>query len=143
MKKLLSVIIIVFVLSTVLAGCGSGGSEDMNSDDAEGWDSDGSENADSDPVYDSEEEGIGIPDGVPAKPQGHYVFHPKVCSVYMEELFGKTMCETWYNVVDAVMAGIAPMTTHPTSGVTSGSTVTITTSIRPMFSKTWTLCITS
>ena len=151
MKKYLSVIIIVFVLSALLSGCGSGGpvpdgassseagisddsdgsegsegvdsedseevgsedseevnsggSEDMNFDDAEGWDSDGSENADSDPVYDSEEEGLEIPDGVPVKPQGHYVFQPKVCSVYMEELFGRTMCETWYNVVDAVMAG--------------------------------------
>ena len=38
-------------------------------------------------------------------PQGHYVFQPKVCSVYMEEIFGKDMCEAWYNLVDAVMAG--------------------------------------
>ncbi len=37
--------------------------------------------------------------------RGHYVFQPKVCSVYMEEIFGKTMCETWFNLVDAVMAG--------------------------------------
>ena len=36
---------------------------------------------------------------------GHYAFRPKVCSVYMEEVFGKTMCETWYRLVDAVMAG--------------------------------------
>ena len=37
--------------------------------------------------------------------QGSYVFRPKVCSVFMEEVFGKTMCETWYHLVDAVMAG--------------------------------------
>ena len=37
--------------------------------------------------------------------RGHYVFQPKVCSIYMEEVFGKTMCETWFNLVDAVMAG--------------------------------------
>ncbi len=37
--------------------------------------------------------------------RGHYAFQPKVCSVYMEEVFGKTMCETWFNLVDAVMAG--------------------------------------
>ena len=37
--------------------------------------------------------------------RGHYVFQPKVCSVYLEEVFGKTMCETWFNLVDAVMAG--------------------------------------
>ena len=38
-------------------------------------------------------------------PQSHYVFQPKVCSVYMEEVFGKDMCDAWYNLVDAVMAG--------------------------------------
>ena len=37
--------------------------------------------------------------------RGHYVFQPKVCSIYMEEVFGKTMCDTWFNLVDAVMAG--------------------------------------
>ena len=38
-------------------------------------------------------------------PRGHYTFRPKVCSVYMQEVFGETMCETWFNLVDAVMAG--------------------------------------
>ena len=47
----------------------------------------------------------GDPVDAPDTPLGHYVFQPKVCSLYMEELFGKTMCETWYNLVDAVMAG--------------------------------------
>lgn len=37
--------------------------------------------------------------------EGSYVFRPKVCSVFMEEVFGKPMCEAWYNLVDAVMAG--------------------------------------
>ena len=36
---------------------------------------------------------------------GHYTFRPKVRSVYMEEVFGKTLCETWDNLVDAMMAG--------------------------------------
>ena len=44
-------------------------------------------------------------DSLPEDPQSHYVFRPKVCSVYLEELFGKAMCETWYHLVDAVMAG--------------------------------------
>ena len=39
------------------------------------------------------------------KPAGHYVFRPKVCSVYMEEVFGKDMCEAWYNLIDAVLVG--------------------------------------
>ena len=38
-------------------------------------------------------------------PRSHYVFQPKVCSSFMAELFGETMAETWYALVDAVMAG--------------------------------------
>lgn len=38
-------------------------------------------------------------------PKGHYTFNPKVCSVFMEEVFGRDMCEAWYNLVDAVLAG--------------------------------------
>lgn len=45
------------------------------------------------------------PTDVPSEPKGHYAFRPKVCSVYMEEVFGETMCDTWYHLVDAVMAG--------------------------------------
>ncbi len=41
----------------------------------------------------------------PGEPMGRYVFQPKVCSVYLEEVFGKAMCDAWYNLVDAVMAG--------------------------------------
>lgn len=37
--------------------------------------------------------------------QGHYVFQPKVCSSFMKEVFGETMCETWGHLVDAVLAG--------------------------------------
>ena len=37
--------------------------------------------------------------------QSSYVFRPKVCNVYMKEVFGESMCETWYHLVDAVMAG--------------------------------------
>ena len=39
------------------------------------------------------------------EPKKRFVFQPKVCSIYHEEIFGKTMCETWFNLVDAVMAG--------------------------------------
>ncbi len=49
-----------------------------------------------------------VPDDFEAEAQtsvGHYVFQPKVCSVYMEEVFGKDMCAAWYNLVDAVLAG--------------------------------------
>lgn len=39
------------------------------------------------------------------EPQPRFEFQPKVCSVYMKEIFGEAMCEAWYNLVDAVMAG--------------------------------------
>ena len=42
---------------------------------------------------------------VEAARQSSYVFRPKVCSVWLEEIFSETMCETWFNLVDAVMAG--------------------------------------
>lgn len=37
--------------------------------------------------------------------QSSYVFQPVVCSAYMEEVFGKAMCEAWFHLVNAVMAG--------------------------------------
>ena len=40
-----------------------------------------------------------------AEESSHYSFQPKVCSSYMTELFGETMTETWFHLVDAVMAG--------------------------------------
>ena len=45
------------------------------------------------------------PEETPAPVQGHYTFSPKVCPVYMEEVFGKDMCDAWYSLVDAVLAG--------------------------------------
>ena len=36
---------------------------------------------------------------------GHYTFQPHVRSVYMEEVFGKDMCDAWDSLVDAVLAG--------------------------------------
>lgn len=37
--------------------------------------------------------------------QSSYIFQPKACSVFMKEVFGETMCETWERLVDAVLAG--------------------------------------
>ena len=48
---------------------------------------------------------VGVLGEEKGKERGHYTFQPKVCSVFMEEVFGKTMCDTWFNLVDAVMAG--------------------------------------
>ena len=45
------------------------------------------------------------PEDTPVEEGSHYVFQPKVTSAYLKEVFGETMCETWFNLVDAVMAG--------------------------------------
>lgn len=34
-----------------------------------------------------------------------FAFRPKVSSVYLDEIYGETMVQTWYNMVDAVLAG--------------------------------------
>ena len=42
---------------------------------------------------------------LPEAPKGHYTFNPKVCPDFMEEVFGKDMCDAWFNLVDAVLNG--------------------------------------
>ena len=42
---------------------------------------------------------------VPPESDGRMHFRPKVASQYLSEVFGEKMVETWYNLVDAVMAG--------------------------------------
>ena len=49
--------------------------------------------------------GNASPADTPEKAAAHYTFQPKVCSIYMEEIFGRDMCEAWFSLVDAVMAG--------------------------------------
>ncbi|MBR0153686.1 MAG: hypothetical protein IJM26_07865, partial [Lachnospiraceae bacterium] len=39
----------------------------------------------------------------PAEPE-RFVFQPKVSSDYLKEIFGETRVETWYHIVDAVLA---------------------------------------
>ena len=34
-----------------------------------------------------------------------FVFQPKICSVYLEEVFGNEMCDAWSALVDALLAG--------------------------------------
>ncbi len=41
----------------------------------------------------------------PTKPRELYKFQSKVSSSFMEETFGKGMCDAWYSLVDAVLAG--------------------------------------
>ena len=95
-KKLLCLILSLAVISSALFGCasksGNGGAEP-----SEPADTDTIEPSDADPAED--------PADVPPEKESRFVFQPKVCSVYMREVFGETMCQAWYNLVDAVMAG--------------------------------------
>ncbi len=45
------------------------------------------------------------PDEIAPELRGHYTFQPLVLSIYLEEIFGRDMCEAWANLVEAVMAG--------------------------------------
>ena len=41
----------------------------------------------------------------PVETDGKFHFQPKVASKYFTEIFGETMVETWFNLVDAILAG--------------------------------------
>lgn len=45
------------------------------------------------------------PEDEQAAPESHYTFNPKVTSSFIEDMYGQTYIDTWYNLVDAVMAG--------------------------------------
>lgn len=96
MKKLLTVILCAVILLTLVTGC-------AKPNDAlviTGTDADrGSETVESQPDPDPSE-GPTDPDS-----QGGFTFQPKVSSVYLDEIFGETMVQTWYNIVDAALAG--------------------------------------
>ncbi|MBR0082177.1 MAG: hypothetical protein IJP98_05515 [Clostridia bacterium] len=62
--------------------------------------------AEADAAAEPEERGDLIdPEDLLNAPHSHYTFRPLVCSVYLEEIFGKDMCDAWANLVAAVMAG--------------------------------------
>lgn len=117
MKKIISMVIALSLICAVLQGCGSKNEMSDSSLPKEAsstapvespaWEDTSTDHAESE-IEDTPAESTGDPfnqTDVRSKQQGHYVFQPKVCSVYMEEVFGKAMCEAWYNFVDAVMAG--------------------------------------
>lgn len=90
MRKRIAFFLCLMLLASLLAGCAA-----KNADPAE--ETPAAESAilpDADGSAEQETE-IG----------GHYTFQPKVCSSYMTELFGETMRDTWFALVDAVMAG--------------------------------------
>ena len=83
MKRKLTFLLCIILVLSVLTGCGRPGS--INNDTIPNT-------AETDDEH-------------PDDTVSHYTFKPKVCSSYQEAVYGKTMCDTWYNLVDAVMAG--------------------------------------
>lgn len=84
MKKLLLITLIIMLALTSFAACGGGSAQPSGEDPTQPVD---------EPTTDTQPA---------AEP---YTFQPKVASSYLYEVFGQQMVETWFNVVDAVMAG--------------------------------------
>lgn len=128
-KKLIRLIAVMIILA-LLCGCSSvnggsdAGGEEKPADAPEPADQSESSGTDAPNEPDAEQQGTEVPDepdpdgeredgkgdpvdddGEPARREGHYTFKPKVCSVYMEDVFGTGMRDAWFNLVDAVMAG--------------------------------------
>ena len=104
MKKKLSIILCLVLALSLLSGCGAGnpvnnadpGNSAVNAANAAEPASNTANTADQ-----GNPANTANTDPAPAR----FVFQPKVCSSYQEGVFGKTMCEAWYKLVDAVMAG--------------------------------------
>lgn len=97
MRKHIALLLGLVLLASLLSGCATGG---QSAPDA------APETAASSPDETAPAQASPEPTAEPTpEPRGHYTFRPKVCPSYMAELFGEPMVETWYHLVDAVMAG--------------------------------------
>ena len=118
MKKLFSIIITVLMVCAAFSGCASKNGtaegtvppEELSTPAAEALCTYTPEPASADPTEAITPEPTEAPTPEPTEvptpePPEPFVFRPKVRSAYMEEVFGVTMCDTWDNIVDAVMAG--------------------------------------
>lgn len=84
MRKLLSLILCITIIFTFAAGCGQ----------------------DKEPVDEPQDAQTDVADeAVESAPEVLFTFDPKAVSGYWKEIFGDTMVQTWYNLVDAVLAG--------------------------------------
>ena len=89
MKKLLAILLCIALIITFTACCGQTAAPDAP-DPADISDADEEHQ---DPAAEDQYE-----------PE-HFDFQPKVTSSYLREIFGDEMIESWYSLVDAVMAG--------------------------------------
>ena len=97
MKKLLSVMLCLALSATIVTGCDSAGKPDATSDTSasvtEETTKETTEETTEESATETTEE---APD---------FEFQPKVCSHFYEDIYGTAMCEAWFSLVDAVMAG--------------------------------------
>ena len=97
MKKLLTIILCIAIIFTFTTGCG------QNSDPVD-------EPADQqtdvqEEVQEPEQpETPEVPEET-VEPEYKFTFDPKAVSGYWKEIFGESMVDTWYNVVDAALNG--------------------------------------
>ncbi len=125
-KKLLTILLCFSLLMLCLGGCSSAAkpddtaSVDSSSEEA-GHSSSGADETSKTEASHSEdgaEESSEPSSGAASEEQAEqstenedetegpwFTFEPKVTSVYMEEIFGEEMIRTWYNLVDAALAG--------------------------------------
>ena len=104
MKRLFNLIIALLVCA-ILWGCASKNETSDATQPPETPNTSTTEPAAADTPVPATAEPTEEPTAEPTPEPVRFVFQPKVCSAYLEEVFGQTMCETWFNLVDAVMAG--------------------------------------
>ena len=105
MKRLFSLIIALLLVCAMLWGCASKNETSDVTQPPEPLNTSTTEPAAADTPVPATAEPTEEPTAEPTPEPVRFVFQPKVCSAYLEEVFGQTMCETWFNLVDAVMAG--------------------------------------
>lgn len=109
MKRIFSIMTALLLACAMLLGCdpkndipdGTQSPDALNTSTPQPTATDNPEPSTVEPTEEPTPEPTEAPTAEPTR----FVFKPKVCSVYLEDVFGKTMCETWFNIVDAVMAG--------------------------------------
>lgn len=90
-KRLLSFVLCFVMTAALVTGCGSAVTEDTTIGTTS--------------VEETSESATEVTTEQSTTPEPWFEFRPKVCSSFHEGILGKEMCDSWYSLVDAVMAG--------------------------------------
>ena len=91
-KRLLSLVMCFVIAATLVTGCGSAPVQDTATGTSSAVETSASETS-----IETEH--------TTTEPEPWFTFQPKVCSSFHEGILGKAMCDSWYSLVDAVLAG--------------------------------------